>query len=107
MQDFYRCQEGYKDRADVQAARSCKKLVKDMHYKARVQAVIDYWAERGMKYVKEVARTIFMTREQYIEVNMTLVISNILRSSTHNLILYLLSCRRFRGGVPRIRMRGR
>jgi hypothetical protein len=42
MQDFFRCEAGYEDRADVVAATSCKKLVVDMHYEARIQAIVSY-----------------------------------------------------------------
>lgn len=62
MQDFYRCQPGYENDARTKATRACQKLVKDMHYEARVQAVIDYWGDKGIKYKKEVARTMSLTR---------------------------------------------
>ena len=42
MQDFFRCEAGYKARADVVATTSCKKLVVDMHYEARIQAIVTY-----------------------------------------------------------------
>jgi hypothetical protein len=42
MQDFFRCEAGYEDRADVVATTSCKKLVVDMHYEARIQAIVSY-----------------------------------------------------------------
>jgi hypothetical protein len=42
MQDFFRCDAGYEARADVVATTSCKKLVVDMHYEARIQAIITY-----------------------------------------------------------------
>jgi hypothetical protein len=42
MQDFFRCETVYKARADVVATMSCKKLVVDMHYEARIQAIIIY-----------------------------------------------------------------
>jgi hypothetical protein len=40
MQDFFRCDAGYEARADVVATTSCKKLVVDMHYEARIQAIV-------------------------------------------------------------------
>jgi hypothetical protein len=43
MQDFFRCDAGYEARADVVATTSCKKLVVDMHYEARIQAIITYY----------------------------------------------------------------
>ena len=45
MQDFYRSEEAYEARANEQAHQACYKLVKDMHYEARVQAVVVYCAE--------------------------------------------------------------
>jgi hypothetical protein len=42
MQDFFRCEAGYEVRADVVATTSYKKLVVDMHYEARIQAIIAY-----------------------------------------------------------------
>ena len=42
MQDFFRCETGYEARADVVAATSCKKLVVDLHYEARIQAIVTY-----------------------------------------------------------------
>ena len=70
MQDFFRCQDTYEGMADVVATRVCKKLVTDMHYEARVQAVVTYHATViHMKVTKTEARTMFLTREQYLEVN--------------------------------------
>jgi hypothetical protein len=70
MQDFFRCEEGMEDRADLVATKVCKKLVKDLHYEARIQAVITY---HGLylrtKVSKTDARTMTLTRQQYIEVN--------------------------------------
>jgi len=74
MQDFYRCAPRERERADANANMACRKLVKDMHYEARVQAVIDYWVDNGIKYDKEVARNMFLTRDQYIEVKSDLVL---------------------------------
>jgi hypothetical protein len=42
MQDFFRCEAGYEARADVVATTSCKKLIVDMHYEARIQAIVSY-----------------------------------------------------------------
>ena len=49
---------------------AAKKLVKDMHYEAHVQAIIDYYAQhRGMKVKKEEARTMNLTKEQFLQVH--------------------------------------
>jgi hypothetical protein len=42
MHDFFRCEAGYEARVDVVATTSCKKLVVDMHYEARIQAIVSY-----------------------------------------------------------------
>ena len=70
MQDFYRCQEGYKAKAASIFEEAIEKLMKDLHYEARVQAIIDYYDQyRGMKVKKEEARTMNLTREQFLQVN--------------------------------------
>ena len=54
MQDFYRCQEGYEAKAASIFEEAAKKLVKDMHYEARVQAIIEFYAQyRTMKVKKK------------------------------------------------------
>jgi len=70
MQDFYRCQEGYEAKTASISKEATKKLVKDMHYEARIQAIIDYYAQhRRMKVKKEEARTMNLTQEQFLKVN--------------------------------------
>ena len=73
MQDFYRCDGGYEERASVTSHNRCIKLVKDMHYEAQVQCVINYCATfLTQKIKKEVARNMKLTREQYLQVNLQL-----------------------------------
>ena len=70
MQDFFRCEEGYQERAAVVLAKACKKRITDMHYEARVQAIISYHAIfLGERVTKEAAREKTLTREQYLKVN--------------------------------------
>jgi hypothetical protein len=70
MQDFFRCQEGMEEWAALVATKVYKKLVKDMHYEARVQAVITYHGVfLGTKVIKVEIRTMTLTRQQYLEVN--------------------------------------
>ena len=45
MQDFYRCQEGFEAKAKAVCDVAAKKLVKDMHYEARIQAIIEFHAQ--------------------------------------------------------------
>ena len=70
MHDFFRCEEGYEAKADAVADKAAKKLVKDMHYKAHIQAVIQYHAGiLRVRLPKSVARTMRLTPEQYLKVN--------------------------------------
>jgi hypothetical protein len=70
MQDFYRVELGFEQQAMMVAETACHKLVKDMHYEACVQAVIQYHAEYlGEKVKKPVAKQMLLTREQYMKVN--------------------------------------
>jgi hypothetical protein len=64
MHDFFRCEAGYEGRADVVATTSFKKLVVDMHYEARIQAIVSYHGSvLGEKVTKQQARTISLTRD--------------------------------------------
>ena len=73
MQDFYRLMDGYAEKAEEVQESICKKLVRDMHYEAQVQCVINYGANKlGTKIPKGEARTLKLTREQYLEVKLGL-----------------------------------
>ena len=73
MQDFYRLEDGYADKADEVIERVCYKLVLDMHYEAQVQCVIDYAVNKlGRKMIKKEARTLKLTREEYLQVKLVL-----------------------------------
>lgn len=70
MQDFFRCQEGYEAKAAQVAHKACYKLVKDIHYEARVQAVVTYYAlVRKERITKKDARNVFLTKEEYMQVH--------------------------------------
>ncbi|GJN35822.1 hypothetical protein PR202_gb24629 [Eleusine coracana subsp. coracana] len=69
MWDFYTCGSGHEEDAKVVAHNRCRKLMKDMHYEAQVQCVINYISHViGQCIKKEVARTVKLTREQYLQV---------------------------------------
>jgi hypothetical protein len=73
MQDFFRCEAGYEARVNVVATTSCKKLVVDMHYEARIQAIVNYHGfVIGKKVTKQDTRTMSLTRDQYLQVNTSL-----------------------------------
>jgi len=70
MQDFYRCAPGYEARANQVANKACYKLVKDMHYEARVQAHVRYIADYEKRSIKKgPAREIYLRPDQYARVN--------------------------------------
>jgi hypothetical protein len=55
---------------DVVATTCCKKLVMDMNYEERIQAIINFHASvLGEKVSKKDARTMSLTRDQYLQVN--------------------------------------
>jgi hypothetical protein len=67
MQDFFRGEAGYEVRVDVVATTSCKKLVVDMHYEARIQAIVSYHGSvLGENVTKQEAQTMSLTRDQYL-----------------------------------------
>ena len=64
MQDFYRCEEGMMPRAMQVASKACYKLLEDMLYEARIQAIIDYKAKiERVRIYKGPARDLTLTRE--------------------------------------------
>ena len=70
MQDYFKVEEGYETRAPQVLAKSCRKRITDMHYEARLQAIIDYCAIYELwKVKKQDARLMHLTREQYLKVN--------------------------------------
>jgi len=70
MQDFFKCAEGYEARAAKASAKSFRCRISDMHYEARLQAIIDYCAVyEHRKVKKEDARLMHLTKEQYLKVN--------------------------------------
>jgi hypothetical protein len=70
MQDFFRCEPGYKAMADVVATTSCKNLIVDMHYETCIQAIITYYGSvLGDKVNTKDTRTISLIQEQYLQVN--------------------------------------
>jgi len=56
--------------AALVAHKTYYKLVTDMHYEARVQAIVTYNATNlGTKISKAEARNMRLTREQHLQVN--------------------------------------
>ena len=68
MQTFYRCEEGYEEDAANVIDNVCKRLLQNLRHEARVQAVRDYYASRGIKKPKKACRKKFLSKEQYMKV---------------------------------------
>ena len=70
MQDFFRCQDEHEARAGAVATKCYKKLVVDMHYEARIHAVVTYHGTvLGTKVTKRDARSMTLTQDQFLQVN--------------------------------------
>ena len=69
----------------------CKKMVKDMIYEARIQAVITIYANvRKMKVTKKEARNMWLTMEQYCSDTVNMKMSLLLLLIVYNLTLTLM-----------------
>ncbi|KAE8804001.1 methionyl-tRNA synthetase [Hordeum vulgare] len=67
--DFYRCEDGKLEEAQVNVNIHCKKLVRNMFYDARIIVVRSYKASKGYKMAtKTPATKIFLTKEEYMQV---------------------------------------
>ena len=66
MQTFYRCEEGYEEEAANIIENVYKRLLQNLRHGARVQAVRDYYASRGIKKTKSACRGKFLKKEQYM-----------------------------------------
>uniref|UniRef100_A0A8R7QV29 Uncharacterized protein n=1 Tax=Triticum urartu TaxID=4572 RepID=A0A8R7QV29_TRIUA len=66
--DFFTCAEGMKDEANEVVEAIAKKIVQDMPYEARVDAVVKYFAqERKMLLKKSLARRVHLTHSMYMK----------------------------------------
>jgi len=71
MQDVFICQEGLEDRVSLVATKCCKKLMNDMYYEVRIQVIVTYnMVFFRTKATKAYARTMALTRQQYLAVNL-------------------------------------
>jgi hypothetical protein len=69
MQLYYRCEEGFEVKAEAVLTKACKKLVVDIHYEARVQAIVTYHRSiLGEDVKKPQARSMTLTPDQYMHV---------------------------------------
>ncbi|TVU25275.1 hypothetical protein EJB05_27767 [Eragrostis curvula] len=65
--NFYKIEEGYEDLARQVARTACLKLVKDMMYETRTQAIVDFHATRNVKVKRSEVTTMRLTKEEYLE----------------------------------------
>jgi hypothetical protein len=67
MQEYYKLEEGFEGTTDMVAARACRKRVVDINYKARVQAIINYYGTiLGQKVTKSEARQMTLTKPSFL-----------------------------------------
>lgn len=101
MQDFFRCDPEADEEVVARTQRAvCQKLVSDMLYEARKQAVMDYYAQFNCERVtKTQACTMQLTREEYMKVIRITIILYIHISFTFLHATYLLQCRWCQSGV--------
>ena len=107
VQDFYRCDPGYEELADQVARQACVKLVKDLYYEARIQSMIDYHGIQNVQLKNAEARTMTLSREQYMQVLVLLALLTCHLLGAYYIVIvsllyviYLL-CRRYRLGARR------
>ncbi|XP_073362983.1 uncharacterized protein [Aegilops tauschii subsp. strangulata] len=65
---FYRCEEGYEEEAANVIENVCKRLLQNLRHEARVQAVRDYYALRGIKKPKPACRNKFLKSEHIYDI---------------------------------------
>jgi hypothetical protein len=69
MQLYYKCEEGFEVRVEGVLTKACKKLVVDIHYEARPQAIVTYHRSvLGEDVKKKQARNMTLTKDQFIQV---------------------------------------
>ena len=68
MQTFYRCLEEHEADAAMVLEAECKRLLQNLRHEARVQAVRDYYASKGIRRAKSKCRGKFLSKEKYMQV---------------------------------------
>jgi hypothetical protein len=69
VQNYYKLEEGMKAVAELVITKACTKLVVDLHYEGRLQCIINWHrAILREKITKDDARTLQLTRDEYIQV---------------------------------------
>ena len=70
MQDFFRCAPGYEGRAERVQDKVCRNRLSDLYHETWLQCIINYNGNvLGDMVRKQEARTMTLTREQYLQVS--------------------------------------
>ena len=62
------CEEGYEEGVEKVIHAECRRLLQNLWHEARVQAVRDYYASRGIKKTKPACRENFLSKDEYMKV---------------------------------------
>jgi len=68
LQTFYRVLEGEQEATCMVVKTECKRLLNNLRHEARVQAVRDYYASKGIRRAKKKCRGKFLSKEKYMQV---------------------------------------
>ena len=62
------CEEGYEEGVEKVIHAECRRLLQNLWHEARVQAVWEYYASRGIKKPKLACRDKYLKKETYMMV---------------------------------------
>ena len=68
LQVYYKVDESMEEEANNVLIEECTRLLQNTRHEMRVQAIRDYYAQRGQKRSKKDCRKKFLKREQYMMV---------------------------------------
>ena len=91
--NYYKFEEGTQAAAELVVTKSCKKLVVQLHHEGRLQCIVNWHrAILGEKITKEDARTMQLTRDEYIQVAIEPFHGFVFIMSYYNLIIPWCLC---------------
>jgi hypothetical protein len=71
MQDFFRCDEGFEDRAERVQDKVCRSRLSNLYHETWLQCIINYSADvLGQVVRKADARTRTLNKEEYLLISM-------------------------------------
>ena len=68
LQAYYKVDESMEEEANNVLIEECKRLLQNTRHEMRVQAIRDYYAQRGKKLSKKDCCKKYLKREQYMMV---------------------------------------